>query len=214
MKKALQEQIAGLVDAWNHGYEDEAKRSTAAFFILLFLSFGACMLLPDLRELLMGHVMSLLEGKDVLNDSDLLSAKAIFSNNLQACVFSMCYGLIPFIYFSALALGLNSILLGVLAAYTTANGISPLLFLLMILPHGIFELPALILSFSMGLYVCGQITRRCRHDETALSVWDCLLQMSRLLLFVLMPLLLLAALVEAYITPWLLSLFILMNFEI
>ena len=74
------------------------------------------------------------------------------------------------------------------------------------MPHGIFELPALVLAFSMGLYVCGQVTRRCRHDETALPLWDCVPLMSWLLLLVLIPLLAVAAAMEAYVTPLLLSL--------
>ncbi len=78
-----------------------------------------------------------------------------------------------------------------------------------ILPHGLLELPALIISFAVGLFVCGQVTRRLfRKDESALHVWDCLVLISRVLLLVLIPLLAAAALIEAYITSVIASLFI------
>ena len=76
------------------------------------------------------------------------------------------------------------------------------------MPHGIFELPALILAFATGLYVCGQVTRLCRRDKEALHVWDCLLLMSRVLFLALLPLLAAAAVVEAYVTPLVASLFL------
>ena len=60
----------------------------------------------------------------------------------------------------------------------------------------------------VGLYVCGHVTRRLlRRDENALHIWDCLVLMSRTLLLALLPLLAAAAVVEAYITPLVASLF-------
>ena len=76
-----------------------------------------------------------------------------------------------------------------------------LLYAASLLPHGIFELPALILAFSMGLYICGHLTRRCRRDPAALPLGACLGLAARLLVFLLLPLLILAALTEAYVTP-------------
>ena len=120
----------------------------------------------------------------------------------------MAYGLIPFIQLPALALGVNAMVIGVMAAWYLTEGYSMLGFLASILPHGLLEFPALILAFAMGLFVCGQLTRRLfRKDESALHVWDCLVLMSRMLLLVLFPLLAGAALIEAYITPAIASLF-------
>ena len=99
-------------------------------------------------------------------------------------------------------------LLGVLGAWYVSEGVSPLVYLAAVIPHGIFELPALILAFATGLYVCGQVTRLCRRDKEALHVWDCLLLMSRVLFLALLPLLAAAAVVEAYVTPLVASLFL------
>jgi stage II sporulation protein M len=137
-----------------------------------------------------------------------LSPVDLFVNNLRATLFTMLYGLIPFLQLPALALGLNAMMLGVLAAWYVSEGISLAVYLAALIPHGIFEIPALILAFAMGLYVCGQLTRRCRKDESALHLWDCLVQISRVLLLIEIPLLVVAALMEAYVTPVFASLFI------
>ena len=96
---------------------------------------------------------------------------------------------------------MNAVLLGGLAACYAATDTTMLLYAASLLPHGIFELPALILAFSMGLYICGHLTRRCRRDPAALPLGACLGLAARLLVFLLLPLLILAALTEAYVTP-------------
>ena len=196
----LERQFQILADHWHRGFGQEVKRSAIAFCLLVLLFFGACMVSPSLRELLANQVLPLFGGMDISNED------GSFSNNLRACSVTMVYGLLTYVQMSALALGINAMVIGFLASYYFISGISPLTFLLGILPHGIFELPALVLAFAMGLYVCGQMTRRCRHDETALPLWDCVTLMSWLLLLVLIPLLAVAAAMEAYVTPLLLSL--------
>lgn len=208
MKNALPSPFEGLRTAWQDGWAAEVKRSAIAFVFLILLSFGACMLLPDLREALVGFVISHFSALDGLDETEGMFALALFSNNVGAVTFTMIYGLIPFIHLPALSLGLNAMLLGILAAHYAANGLSLAVFFALLLPHGVFEFPALILSFSMGLYVCGQLTRRCRREEGALDLWSCLVLISRLLLLALIPLLLLAAVTEAYVTPLIASLFL------
>ena len=77
----------------------------------------------------------------------------------------------------------------------------------MLFRSGILELPALFLSFGTGLYICGQLTRRCRKDPSARPLWACMTLASQILLSVLLPLLLIASFVEAYITPAVAALF-------
>lgn len=208
MKETLRYQYGGLLDAWRDGWAGEVWRSGIAFCLVILLSFGACMLLPNLRELLVGYVMELFGGMNLTTDSGRLSALALFFNNVQATTVTMVYGLLPFIQLPALALGMNAMLLGVLSAHYVATGASMSFFLAGLLPHGLFEFPALILAFSMGLYVCGQLSRRVRKDETAHGFSDCLVLISRTLLLVLVPLLAASAVVEAYVTPLIAALFL------
>ena len=82
------------------------------------------------------------------------------------------------------------------------------LYLAALLPHGVVELPALLLSLAVGLYICGQLSRRCRKDQSARSLWSCMTLASQMLLWVLVPLLLIASFVEAYVTPAVAALFL------
>jgi len=206
MNDLLIPQYGRLLQCWKDGGSGEAKRSAIAFLILAVIAFAACMLLPDLRETLFSYVGNVFSSLNVVDEVGNLSAVALLSNNLQACTMIMLYGLIPFVHLTALALGMNAMLLGVLAAYYVTNGISMLVYLAALIPHGIFEFPALILAFAMGLYVCGQLSRRCRQDETAVPLAECMLLILRLLALVLLPLLAAAALMEAYVTPFVASL--------
>nr|WP_325194949.1 stage II sporulation protein M [uncultured Oscillibacter sp.] len=208
MKEILRHHCSGLQTAWHDGLAGEVKRSAIAFFTLAVLAFIICLALPDLRQRLVDYTLSMMGGLDIQDQSGTLSAPALLSNNIRACVFTMMYGLIPFLLLPALSLGVNAMLLGVLGAWYVSEGVSPLVYLAAVIPHGIFELPALILAFATGLYVCGQVTRLCRGNKEGLHVWDCLLLMSRVLLLVLLPLLAAAAVVEAYVTPFVASLFI------
>ena len=208
MKEILRHHCSGLQTAWHDGLAGEVRRSAIAFFTLAVLAFIICLALPDLRQRLVDYVLSMMGGLDIQDQSGTLSAPALLSNNIRACVFTMMYGLIPFLLLPALSLGINAMLLGVLGAWYVSEGVSPLVYLAAVIPHGIFELPALILAFATGFYVCGQVTRLCRGNKEGRHVWDCLLLMSQVLLLVLLPLLAAAAVVEAYVTPFVASLFI------
>lgn len=72
----------------------------------------------------------------------------------------MLYGLIPFLPLSALALGTNALMLGAFAAIYQQQGIGLGVYVLGVLPHGIFELSALILSCALGLLICRTGTER------------------------------------------------------
>lgn len=207
MRGVLKYQFDGLRTAWHDGLGGEVRRSAVAFCLLAAIGFAVCTVLPDLRERLVALAVDAASSSGAVREDGTLSAVGIFLNNVEACAFTMVYGLLPFIQLPALALGVNAILLGVLAAWYVAEDYSILLYLAALVPHGILELPALILAFAMGLYVCGQLTRRCRRQENALHVWDCLVLISRMLLLVHIPLLAAAALTEAYVTPALTSLF-------
>ena len=209
MKGVLQYQISGLKSAWQNGLSGEVLRTAIAFPILVMLSFTLCTVFPALRDSLLSMVLSSMESMGIVNEDGSLSALALFSNNLRATVFIMVYGLVPFIQLPALALGVNTMALSVLASWYIAQGYSIVAFLAAVLPHGLAEFPALILAFGVGLYVCGQVTRRLfRRDESALHIWDCLVLISRMLLLVLIPLLAVAAILEAYVTPLVAALFL------
>ena len=129
-------------------------------------------------------------------------AGAILVNNavktLLAIVLGVVLGIVPVI----LLLG-NGIALAV-AWSLSSRGRGPWLSLLSILPHGVIELPAVFLGTSIGLMLGAQVLQRLiGRSETAIGAE--LLQGLRYFSSVLVPLLFLAAMVEAFVTTALIS---------
>ena len=102
---------------------------------------------------------------------------------------------------------LGGMLLGVMGGYYVNNGHSLLVYLAGILPHGIFELPALIISLALGFYLCEVVVTYVRKNTKGL-VGTALKNIARVFLFWVVPLLMVAAATEAYITPLILHLFV------
>lgn len=207
MTQAFRQLGAEFRRDWDEGLNWECKRSAIAFAVLMVLAFTACRISPTL----LNWVMDLLTGTLSSGGSDqqvqgLTAVLALLAVNIQSCSVSMLYGMIPFLYLPALALGLNSMLLGVMTAWYVTLGYSPLAALAILLPQFLLEVPALILSFGAGLFVCGQVSRRIRGDETARPAMACLMVLSRTLIL-LLPFLALSAAAEALLTPAVAALF-------
>jgi stage II sporulation protein M len=129
-------------------------------------------------------------------------AGAIFLNNavktLLAIVLGAVLGIVPVIFLFA-----NGIALAV-AWSLSSQSRGPWLSLLSILPHGVIELPAVFLGTSIGLMIGAQALKRLTgKSETPIGTE--LLQGLRYFCSVLLPLLFVAALVEAFITTALIS---------
>ena len=90
------------------------------------------------------------------------------------------------------------------ALYQT-TGIGMGAFLMGILPHGILELPALLVSFTLGLYLCWTLSYKiCLQRERSFRL--ALKEVGRAYLLIVVPLLLAAAVTETYVTPVLMGL--------
>ena len=148
--------------------------------------------------------------KDIAPDGT-ISAPLLFLNNLKACLIAMATGLIPFLFIPVLVLGVNAVVMGAVASMYRMAGMSVVsMYLFGILPHGIFELPAILLSISMGLYLCYCLVKRiCEGRYNRGIVKEALGNMMRTLLTLIIPLLAVAAVIETYVTPILMSHFIL-----
>ena len=100
-----------------------------------------------------------------------------------------------------------SLLLGLFAGVYVNNGISLLAYFAGIVPHGVFELPALILALSSGIYLCRKVTDYVRHNKKGV-MGPLMKDLLRLFVMHIIPLLVAAAVMEAYVTPQLLKLFL------
>ena len=185
----------------------EFANTAAAFGVLVLLGFAVSMLRPALAQGVLERFTAQLEQLGLTDDvpqAELLAT--LFFNNVTAALLSMLYGLIPFVPLSALAIGTNALLLGAFAALYLMQGYGLGVYLVGILPHGVFELTALILACTLGLLICRTGTDRLRRKKEAVPIWPRLQDCLRVFLFAVVPLLALAALIEAYITPVLLQL--------
>ena len=175
----------------------EFLNTAAAFGVLVLLGFAAGMIFPDMAQQILQNFAAQIEQLGLTDDVPQSQMMAtLFFNNITASLLSMLYGL---------TLGTNALMLGAFAAIYQQQGIGLGVYVLGVLPHGIFELSALILSCALGLLICRTGTERIlKKSDTPFfrRVLDCI----RVFLTFSVPLLLVAALIETYVTPALLNL--------
>ena len=99
-------------------------------------------------------------------------------------------------------------LIGVAGAYYRIHGFPMAAFFAGILPHGIFELTALVLAAAMGFTICLTVMKKVFRTPGTVPMKELVSDVLRTLLMVALPLLVCAALVEAFITPWFMALFL------
>jgi len=138
-------------------------------------------------------------GEEVLKLNPFLLFALIFSNNAFKSFIIIPLGVVLAIP-PLLFILFNGFLVGLVAYDAVArmglNGV--LYFFAAILPHGVFELPAVFLSASLGVRVGLAVIRRLKGmDSVSLEIKNCF----KIYLFKVLPLLLIGAIVEAYITP-------------
>ncbi|KQL47154.1 hypothetical protein AN963_20190 [Brevibacillus choshinensis] len=133
----------------------------------------------------------------------------IFSNNVVSALMMMALGLF-FAFFPIIGLVANGILLGFILSKSV--GVSPwLMFGAGILPHGIFELPAVLFAAGIGIRLgllsfrsVGVLFQPHKVDRLKNDWYDTLKQFPVAVITVIV-LLLIAAIVESSITPFIIN---------
>lgn len=200
----MKKQLRALGGFWREEYGRWVGMTAVAFLVLVVLSYIAGRLFPEISATILTYFNEVVADSGIVRDDGSFSALALFGNNLRAMVLSTLYGFIPFLYLPALSMGVNAILLGMVAS--SVNG-QWLLLAAGILPHGIFELPALCLSLAAGLCLCQNINRYIRKNEKGIMT-PLLLNILRVTGLVVIPLLVVAAIMESYVTPAVMQLFV------
>lgn len=183
------------------------RMAAIVFAALIVLTFAAGLLLPRQAEGIVELFAQVMYESGVLDTEGSVQVLALFLNNLRAAALSALYGLIPFLFLPALPLGINAMVIGLFAAYYVQNGMSLLTFLAGVLPHGIFELPALVLGIALGLCLCRGLTDYVRKNTKGVMV-PLFQNLLRVFAFWIVPLLAAAAILETYVTPIILQWFI------
>lgn len=128
-----------------------------------------------------------------------LSATGILINNLQASLLMVLGGLTVGVL-TAYALFANGVLIGyVVTPVVVDTGVGQALVLL--LPHGIFELPAVFIAAAIGFRIAGLLVARLRgrRDRLRPSVDE--QRQGAVLVGLSVLLLVVAAVIEVYVTP-------------
>jgi len=133
------------------------------------------------------------------------SAPALFLHNLQAMLFISLLGLTSFGVLGVILYLINIGVVGVLVGLFKVMGYNPLpLVALGILPHGVFEIPALILACAATLHI-GLVLVTPQAGRTIGEILlEGLADWARVVVGLVVPLLAVAALIEAHVTPQLL----------
>jgi stage II sporulation protein M len=215
-------------DAWRKHYRKYFKyaaRTLGAGFVAGFVYF---MLSPGQEKKALEFVIRALKDID-LKGTPLALALTLFYHNARASVVAVAAGVVPFLFLPIFDPLLNGGVLGLLVSVTKHQGLDvPRLVLTKILPHGVFELSAVLYATSLGLYLSAEMGKkavaawnkrmnkpptkqpavpdptnflRSYPDRMAAEPESLVRNVFRSFLLVVLPLLLVAAFIEGFITP-------------
>lgn len=215
-------------EAWRIHYRKYfgyAARALGLGFVAGFLYF---MIWPAREMKALAFVVKSLQ--DIpLEASPLVLSLTLFYHNARASVIAVAAGAIPFLFLPILDPVINGGALGLICSVSKHQGLNvPRLVLTQILPHGVFELTAALYATSVGLYLSMSLgkaaaakwrRRKGRRGDGHLpaSVSPSFLEsypareggeagslvrdVVRSFVLVVLPLLLVAAFIEGFITP-------------
>ena len=131
-----------------------------------------------------------------------INTSFIFSNNLRVILLA---GFVSFFSFGSLTLLLTLINVGLVSfiiAQVVMLGYNPWLFMVaFILPHGIIEIPAVLLGMTFALRIGAAMVSPPVGLDIGQGVLLTTANFIKILVFLIIPLLLLAAYIEANVTP-------------
>lgn len=138
----------------------------------------------------------------------------ILKNNVLAVISMIAIGLLSFGFYAIISLLLNGTIIGYLLSVYAGAGVNPWeIFMVGLLPHGIFEFPAIILACAIGIRLgvlvmqwLSSLLINQRRERTKRN-FQLFLKDFPFLFGTVLVLLLIAAAVESYITPGLLHTF-------
>jgi len=184
LKKEYKESWEYVKDSKNYIY-------FAIGIFLIFTLIGFFIPAPEyISEKIMLYLKQLVELTQKMNAAELF--RFIFSNNIKSTFMGIFMGIflgiIPFI-----GLVMNGYLLGFVAAMSVSSEGFGILFNL--IPHGIFELPAIFISLGLGLKLGTFLFK----EDKIKSFKDYVLNSLKVFLLIVLPLLIIAACIESYL---------------
>src|SRR5512136_371762 len=165
------------------------------FFATITVGWVGTMQNPQIGEDLMKLFEKEVAGQIIGKETPEIFVR-LFINNLEACVLLLLGGA-SFGILTLFVLSLNGILIGSVMEIVHQDH-SPVFVAAAILPHGIFEIPAFILSGALGILLAQSLIAEWYHGGDAAGEAA---GFARLFILYVVPLVVIAAFVEAFITP-------------
>tara|TARA_B100001964_G_C14248656_1_gene608752 strand:+ start:2477 stop:3067 length:591 start_codon:yes stop_codon:yes gene_type:complete len=168
--------------------------STVLFFVSLGIGYIHASLYPEMSQEIFKSLQNMISEK-ITDPRPFYVAYSIFFNNVIAS-FIVIIGGISFGIISLFGIIFNGIILGLVISIVKSESS---ILLISILPHGIIELPVFLISSSIGLSLGHQVLNKLRHKAESNLLKD----LKNWLIFYLkwlVPLLLIAAIIEATIS--------------
>ena len=204
----LQEQVRLLAEFLETDYRRIVRWCGLGMAAAVALGWATAMMNPQTVDQVVAHFMSVMESSGVADSDGNLSPLGLLANNWQAVLFPVAMGFVPFLFLPLLTLASNGCLLGMLAPWVQRRGVGLGAYLAGILPLGIFEIPALVMSAACGVYLCRNMCRIVVGSPRREPLAELLGDLLRVMLLLVFPLIAVAAFVEAYITPIVMAFFI------
>ncbi|MFS0784624.1 stage II sporulation protein M [Bacillus sp. 1P06AnD] len=152
-------------------------------------------------EDMMAGIMKSFEDKGMLQEqAAYITMFKIFFNNLFACILAIVFGFIPYVLPLVVLIG-NGAVVGVLLGAISLNGGSIASWVLRgLVPHGITEMTAVLLSIGIGLFISTWLVKKIAGKETK-TFGTVVKMVAQTFIAVILPLLVISAVIEVYITP-------------
>ena len=188
-KKTRQNFFAGnYSEAWSHVKDS---RNFIFFAIAVFFAFSLVSFFLPVPQQISEQILKFIE--ELIDTTKDMDAKQmigfIFFNNLQSSFMGMIFGV--FLGIFPIAVGIvNGYILGFVASASVSSG--GILVLWRILPHGVFELPAVFISLGMGLKLGTFIFQNKKFHFLKENFWKSL----KAFFLIVVPLLIVAAVIE------------------
>lgn len=191
-------------DEWEY-FKAKIRRPTAicaaVFLAVALLYYAVSMQDIAVAKEAYNQISQLFEEKGFFEQTSSLGLFwMIFTNNAMAGFFVLVTGVMPFVFAPIWAVVSNAALAGVVIAVSQDSGAGLGEIMGSLLPHGIFELPAFFFTAGLGLSICHIATKKIFGRGAGLSFWKEFWRAWQSFVFVALPLFLLAAFVEAFIT--------------
>jgi len=152
----------------------------------------------------------LIQGFESLRFFSLGGVGSVFGHNLRAIALATVFGLFSFGILGILIMMLPITIIGYLIETMAATGLSPLtLFTALVLPHGVLELPAILLTGAALLRLGAAMAAPAPGKTIGESWLAALAEWAKIMVGLVAPLFLGAAFLEVFVTPrvaiWLLG---------